>query len=211
MQIEKLVFIIGSIAISFWIVSYLHGLSAKLLITALLIGVMYCGPLVLGQDWYYDGGVEAGVVLGIFAAWAFESSETGKKKQKSEVVSNAQAKPEPKARAILTLEYEEHRRIEIEDPQVIPMIGDQVSFADLHRTVVERSIEYCGSSGPDRQSLIRVSFTSPKPPLLSDDKVARIADITGLHSSAVRHRSRTSEGREVLYALLKEKGAKAIG
>jgi hypothetical protein len=239
---------------SFWILSYLHGLWARPLITALLIGVAYFGPLVFGQDWYY-GGFEAGVVLGIFAAWAFGSSETGQNKQKSEVVSNVQANHEPKARAILTLEYEEQgdRRIEIEDPPVIPMIGDQVSFADLHRTVVERSIEYCGSSGPDRQSLITVmlrqnperridqveridvqltglrkevheleegldkhdghpqALTSPGPPLLSDDEVARVAEITGLHFSAVRHRSRTSEGRKVLDGLVKEKCAKSIG
>lgn len=245
MQIEEIVFAISSIAISFWILSYLHGLSAKLLITALLIGVMYFGPLAFGQDWYY-GGFEAGVVLGIFAAWAFESSETRQNKQKPEVVSNAQAKHEPKARAILTLEYEEQgdRRIAIEDPPVIPMIGDRISFADLNRrTVVERNIEYLGSSGPDRQSLITVMLQNPErridqlerdghprvqeqekildeptpalmipgPLLLSDDEVDRVAEITGLHSSAVRHRSRTSEGRKVLDALLKEKGAKAIG
>jgi hypothetical protein len=50
----------------------------------------------------------------------------------------------------------------IDNPPVIPKVGDFVSFANRHNwTAVRRKITYHGSSGPDRQSLVTVELQEP--------------------------------------------------
>jgi len=63
---------------------------------------------------------------------------------------------ESKARVVLELWVgDDHEHIiGIEDPDVIPSVGDKVDFANLYNySVAERSIRFYGSFGPDRSVL----------------------------------------------------------
>ena len=71
------------------------------------------------------------------------------------------ADSEPVAKVILILRDELHddpkQWIEIEEPEVIPSLGDFVSFAGWQgRVVRERDIVYFGNSGPRRQCIVTV-------------------------------------------------------
>jgi len=65
MDIDKFLFAIVTLGIGFSVITYLRELPARLAIIALAIGVMFLGPKVFGQDWYYDGFI-AGCFMGDF-------------------------------------------------------------------------------------------------------------------------------------------------
>lgn len=68
---------------------------------------------------------------------------------------------ETKAKVVLELcfeEDEEHEHIiRIEDPDVIPAVGDRIDFANLYNySAIERRIRFYGTIGPDRQCIVRI-------------------------------------------------------
>jgi hypothetical protein len=169
MLIKQITFAAVSIAAIACVIAYLHGHWAKLAMTVIVIAVMYFGPSVFGRDWYY-GGFVAGLALGLLAC-RFETEE--KKQGSGDARSAARLSERPPTfKVIMTLDYlqvwrqlslgdEEQtaveKEVEIENPSVIPMVGDKVSFADRYDwTVVQREIDYRGLSEPDGRCLITV-------------------------------------------------------
>jgi hypothetical protein len=74
------------------------------------------------------------------------------------------AKHEGKAKVVLELcvEGDDEQTVRIEDPHVIPTIGDKIDFANLYSDlVIERRIRFYGTLGPDRQCLVKVILRNP--------------------------------------------------
>jgi len=69
-----------------------------------------------------------------------------------------------KAKVVLELcvEGDDEQIVTIEDPAVIPTVGDKIDFANWYGYLVaERSIRFYGTLGPDRQCLIKILLRSP--------------------------------------------------
>ena len=70
---------------------------------------------------------------------------------------------EAKAKLVLQLcaEDDPEHIIEIEDPDVIPTVGDRIDFAGWHGySAIERNIRFYGSLGPDRQCVVKITLRS---------------------------------------------------
>ncbi len=61
--IEQLAFAVVTIAIGWLAVLNLRGLTGRLFVTGLALGVFLLGPHVFGREWYYEGFV-AGMIFG---------------------------------------------------------------------------------------------------------------------------------------------------
>ena len=71
---------------------------------------------------------------------------------------------EEKAKVVLELcvEGDAERIVRIEDPDVIPAVGDKIDFANWYGySVIERRIRFYGTLGPDRQCFVKILLGNP--------------------------------------------------
>jgi hypothetical protein len=151
-MLEQWGFVAVTLALVFAAVSYLPRYPAGFAVGAVIIGVSYLGPQILGQDWFYQGFF-GGVVFGGFLEYAMFGMAAPLKSHQREEVKFTRP-----AGLVLNLKFSNNTTITLEHPSYVPSIGDKVSFVDQHnREVVAREIRYEGSSGPG-QCFVSVSF-----------------------------------------------------